>query len=592
MSLVLVFFWLSREIKKQKSRSRETFTCFPFFLSFLPRMLSAASRLLLLRHASYHANATGTSISISNSSSGAAAAFRATSAAAALFRLFPIEIASPRRRPLSTQTSHDASPSLLRFHVNPGATLSVETPGPETTVEVTVGELHDAIEASWELTMAESELKSAAMSSASPSPSSPPVEARQVDDRVSLVAHANSGIRALRIKIPSRYCSLRARTNGGDLSVEAVREAALEASTLPGGSVSLGTVRATVAEIFTGRGSVVAKELVADSLSVSTEEGSGKNQSPASSSSSLSASASPSSSSSGCCGGSVSIERLVARRGSVSTGGGSLVVRSAFYGETLRLDSGGGELRLGGLTPRGATDGGGGGGGASSSGSPSPSAPAPPVALVRSRGGSLSIGALEGDADLDSGGGALSLHLLRGCSSGLGLGVRARSGGAPIRAALAPELLGPSGVTAGGGVVLLQSSTLSASPGGSLSSGGRMKDVCSAAAEADAALDSRWRRRRGGDGPPPLPLSSPPPPPPPLSPPSPFAPLTPSSAAAASTAGRRGGGDRVRDHGPALSPSTLVLIDARPGGEVTVEEESWTDAVERKARAAVEARKK
>ena len=55
--------------------------------------------------------------------------------------------------------------------------------------------------------------------------------------------------------------------------------------------------------------------------------------------------------------------------------------------------------------------------------------------------------------------------------------------------------------------------------------------------------------------------------------------------------GRRGGGDRIRDHGPVPS-TTLVLIDARPGGEVSVEEESWADAVARRARAAVEARKK
>ena len=106
-----------------------------------------------------------------------------------------------------------------------------------------------------------------------------------------------------------------------------------------------------------------------------------------------------------------------------------------------------------------------------------------------------------------------------------------------------------------------------------------MKDVCSAAAEADAALDSRWREMSSS------PSSFSPPPPPPAA----FAPLTPASAAAASTAGRRGGGDRLRDHGPA--PATLVLIDARPGGEVSVEEESWKDAVARKAAAAMAARK-
>lgn len=105
-----------------------------------------------------------------------------------------------------------------------------------------------------------------------------------------------------------------------------------------------------------------------------------------------------------------------------------------------------------------------------------------------------------------------------------------------------------------------------------------MKDVSSAAAEADASLDSRWERKWGDrERPPPASLS--------------FAPLTPASAAAASTAGRRGGGDRVRDRG--APPATLVLIDARPGGEIVVEEESWTDAVARKARAAMmEARKK
>lgn len=512
-------------------------------------MLSAASRLLLLRQAR-------ASSSSSNGAAAAAAALATTCCSDALFsrllRLSPIEIASR----MSTKASHDAaSPSSsphLRFHVNPGATLSVETPGPETTVAVTVGELHDAIEASWEMVADSSSSTSTSSSSTTPpARHPPPVEARQVDDRVSLVAHAGSGVRSLNIRIPSRYCSLRATTNGGDLSVEAVREAALEVSTLPGGKFELGTARATVAEIRSG--SVSATELVADLLFVSTTEGEGEGGSgkKRSQSSSL-----PSSS-----GGNVSVERLVARRGSVSSGGGSLTVRSAFFGESLDLDSGGGELRLGGLTPRATEDAENSSFGASSSAVISSS---PPVARLRSRGGPLSVDALEGDADADSGGGELSLHLLRGAR---GLGVRARSGGAAVRAAVAPELLESSAVVAGDGVVLLRS--------GSINSSGRTKDVSSAAAEADAALDARWRNK-GKNEPP---SSS-----------SPFAPLTPASAAAASTAGRRGGGDRVRDHGPA--PATLVLIDARPGGLVSVEEESWADSIERKARAAMEARKK
>ena len=297
---------------------------------------------------------------------------------------------------MSTKASHDAASSsaLLRFHVNPGAMLSVETPGPETTVVVTVGELHDAIEASWEM-MADWDPPTSSSPSPDPPRHHPPVEARQVDDRVSLVAHADSGVRSLNIRIPSRYCSLRASTNGGDLSVEAVREAALEVSTLPGGSVSLGTARATVAEIRTGGssgrgkggggGSVSARELVADLLFVSTEEGGGKKSQPFSFSSSPSSSSSSSSSSlpsSSSSGGNVSVERLVARRGSVSSGGGSLTVRSAFFGESLDLDSGGGELRLGGLTPR-ATEAENSSSAAAASSSSSSSAAAPPVARRR-----------------------------------------------------------------------------------------------------------------------------------------------------------------------------------------------------------------
>lgn len=468
---------------------------------------------------------------------------------------------------LPSSTTHDVS--SLRFHVNPGATLSVETPGPETTVSVTVGELHDAIEASWEVTTDSKSTSAIPSTSSSPLPL-PPVEAKQIDDRVSLVAHAGSGVRTLVFRIPSRYCSVHAATNGGDLSVEAVREAALEVSTSPGGSVSLGAVRATVARIVTGGGSggggeakggsVSARELVADSLFVSTEgSGNASSSSPPSSFSSSPHAASD--------GGSASIERLVARRGSVKTGGGSLTVRSAFYGQSLELDSGGGGLRLGGLTPRASDD---------ENASSCSSSSLPPLAFIRSRGGSLSIEALEGDADVDSGGGELSLHLLRGSK---GLTVRARSGGASVRAAVAPELLNSSSLIAGDGVVLLNSSSSPSSS--STSSTGRTKDVSSAAAEADASLDSRWEKRKGRGGseggkpfpPPPLPASS-------------FAPLTPATA---STAGRGGGGDSSRDHGP--DPATLVLIDARPGGEVRVEEESWMDAVARKARAAMEARK-
>ena len=429
---------------------------------------------------------------------------------------------------------------------------------------VTVGELHDAIEASWETAASESSSStSSSTSSTSSSTSSPPllhppppVEAKQVDDRVSLVAHPGSGIRALKIRIPSRYCSLHATTNGGDLTVEAVREAALEACTSPGGRVSLGTVRATVARVVTRGGDLSARELVADLLSVSTATATRGNERNQTCSSSV--------------GGSASIERLVARRGSVRTGGGSLAVRSAFFGEALDLDSGGGELRLGGLTPRSSSsDGSENSSTSSSSSSSSSSPPATAVARIHSRGGTLSVEGLEGDADVDSGGGELRLHLLRGSK---GLSVRARSGGAAVRAAVAPELLGSSQLVAGDGIVLLSSSN-------PFSSSGRMKDVSSAAAEADAALDSRWREMSSS------PSSFSPPPPPPAA----FAPLTPASAAAASTAGRRGGGDRLRDHGPA--PATLVLIDARPGGEVSVEEESWKDAVARKAAAAMAARK-
>jgi len=181
------------------------------------------------------------------------------------------------------------------------------------------------------------------------------------------------------------------------------------------------------------------------------------------------------------------------------------------------------------------------------------------TAAVTSAAGPVTLRGVDGNADVRVGapGGRISLHLLAGAA-----GVRVTAPGGTITAAADPVLLAGGGGGEAPGLVLLG--------GGAGAAGGLL---CDRAAAAGAALDARWQAA--------------------CTPPAEEGEAALAAVLSSTGRGGRGGmrggdedGAEVGGSGDEGSSRPLVLLDARPGGRVTLRQASWFEGAMERAAAA------
>lgn len=266
-------------------------------------------------------------------------------------------------------------------------------------------------------------------------------------------------------------------------------------------------------------------------------------------------------------GGAIILHSARCTAATVASGGGAVEVTADLSAETVALATAGGPARLVRLTAVQATL-------ATQGGDLAVGALYSDRAVARTAGGSLTItqascrlgldaatdggdatlASIDGVARLDTGGGRADVRLSPGI---VAVAVTTRGGDAQVR--LAPELTenGRASVIEGGagGVMLL------GAPGAARSS---------ATSAVDAALASLDAPTASGH-----------------SPPAPAGMALPTDLEGGDE-GRRGGGGRLRDHG---RPPPVALVDATPGGSVTLQQASWIEGALGRAAAAAAARR-